>query len=289
MLKGREKMSKKRNPFPQIGKVIKYEFKHSSRILLPLYGILLVLGLLTGLSFNNHNFDSILNELEKTGSYNGNVQIVNGILSGLLILAVCILATATTIITLVTLARRFKQGMLGDESYLNLSLPVTMGEHLWGRFIMDFLWFVLNYIVIFLTGMLCCIKIGIPRIFKYFAKAIPEIQLGLAKNNVTMGQAFGVFAANFLVSMIWIITLIFIVNAISLLFKNMKGIVKFIVVILLIFITTKCQTLVINFNSFTTMSNFMNSNLINSAVMFGFSVLYFAATQFIFTKKLNLD
>ena len=49
-----------RNPFPKIGKVIKYDFKHSSRKLLPLYGALLVLGLLTGLfanPLNVHNYD----------------------------------------------------------------------------------------------------------------------------------------------------------------------------------------------------------------------------------------
>ena len=38
-----------RNPFPKIGKVIKYDLKHSSKRLLPLYGVLLILGLLVGL------------------------------------------------------------------------------------------------------------------------------------------------------------------------------------------------------------------------------------------------
>ena len=38
-----------RNPFPKIGKVIKYDLKHSSKRLIPLYGVLLALGLLVGL------------------------------------------------------------------------------------------------------------------------------------------------------------------------------------------------------------------------------------------------
>ena len=48
-----------KNPFERIGKVIKYEFKHSARTLLPLYGVLLILGLLTGLSVSQQKYDKI--------------------------------------------------------------------------------------------------------------------------------------------------------------------------------------------------------------------------------------
>ena len=36
----------KRNPFERIGKVFKYEFIHASKTLIPLYAVLLLLGLL---------------------------------------------------------------------------------------------------------------------------------------------------------------------------------------------------------------------------------------------------
>ena len=37
-----------RNPFPWIGKVFKYEMKHSERILLPIYIAIVAVALLTG-------------------------------------------------------------------------------------------------------------------------------------------------------------------------------------------------------------------------------------------------
>ena len=38
-----------RNPFPWIGKVFKYEMKHSSRILMPVYIAIVAIALITGL------------------------------------------------------------------------------------------------------------------------------------------------------------------------------------------------------------------------------------------------
>ena len=38
-----------RNPFPWIGKVYKYEMKHSVRILLPVYVAIVAIALITGL------------------------------------------------------------------------------------------------------------------------------------------------------------------------------------------------------------------------------------------------
>ena len=49
---------KMRNPFPKIGKVIKYDLKHSSKKLLPLYGVLLALGLLAGLFISPNQRDA---------------------------------------------------------------------------------------------------------------------------------------------------------------------------------------------------------------------------------------
>ena len=128
-----------RNPFPKIGKVMKYEFKHSARLLLPLYGVLLVLGLFTGLSFDKNMAAEMINPTVNYNadgfniSTNYNSETETGLLTGLLIFACTVLASVIVVITIVTLVRRFKQSMLEEEAYLNLSLPCTMGEQLWGK------------------------------------------------------------------------------------------------------------------------------------------------------------
>ena len=46
-------LGNKRNPFPRIGKIYKYEFINISKILLPLYLLLIILGLLIDKRFDN--------------------------------------------------------------------------------------------------------------------------------------------------------------------------------------------------------------------------------------------
>ena len=62
-----------RNPFPWIGKVFKYEMKHSLRILLPVYVATVVIALLTGLlvpvnSEGNFHFSMNFDGIESSQS-----------------------------------------------------------------------------------------------------------------------------------------------------------------------------------------------------------------------------
>ena len=190
-------MNTNRNPFERIGKVIKYEFKHSARTLLPLYGALLVLGLLTGLSVNRNKYNKMLSSIVSNSSFEVNVngqEVAKDIITGLLFFAVVVLTVTVLVITIVGLARRFKQSMLGEEAYLNLSLPLTIGEHLWGRFIMNFLWLLCCVIVIYASFMLCFIRMDLPQMFQQFRDAIPQINEGLMQQNLTLAKVTGLMA-----------------------------------------------------------------------------------------------
>ena len=52
-------LGNKRNPFPRIGKIYKYEFINISKILLPLYLLLIILGLIIGLTSNTNKIKKI--------------------------------------------------------------------------------------------------------------------------------------------------------------------------------------------------------------------------------------
>lgn len=301
-----------KNPFPKIGKVIKYEFKHSARILLPLYGVLLVLGLFVGLSVNRTKYqnamdslvDSIENEMiaenynyswswsSADDSANQAAEAARSAITGLLILAVFGLTIAVIVVTIVTLARRFKQSMLGEEAYLNLSLPVTMGEQLWGRFIMNILWIFCCFFVIALTFILCFIKMDIFYYIGQFINAIPEANAELAKYNFSVGKAVWMSILIAVFFTIWIISMLFAVNAAGHLFKNNKGIIKFVAVIVLFWLWGKTIGLAsvdIDLATENAAYYFVRNGIIVCAINFVWAALYFGFTQYVFTKHLNLE
>ena len=289
-----------RNPFPKIAKVIKYDFKHSSRKLLPLYGALLVLGLLTGLFANPLNMNDF--DYESSGSSASfHVDVDTGstgfeakkeVLAVLLGIAFCVFSVVCIVMTITAIARRFKQSMLEDEAYLNLSLPVTMGEHLWGKFIIGFFWLFCCALVNFLSFFLCFIRMGLRDIFQEIANFIPEAQAELMYYNLSIGKCFGVAVMMSIAAACFFITLIFVVNAVAHLFKKNKGLVKFITVVVLFWINGWLLKLVPDFKDATpaTMgSSFITSMTVLSLILVFVSAAYFAATHYIFAKKLNLE
>ena len=113
------------------GKVFKYEMKAVARVLVPLYGAVLLVALLFSLS-------TLLNISLAEIRDNGPLftEIVQFLLS-LLFFAGLI---ACSVVTLVVLARRFFSNFLGNEGYLQLSLPVGMRTHLAARSLSAFVW-----------------------------------------------------------------------------------------------------------------------------------------------------
>ena len=285
-----------KNPFERVGKVMKYEFKHSARTLLPLYGVLLVLGLLTGLSVNQQKYDKVISSMVGEESYHYEVQgqeAAKAMITGLLVMAVVGLSIAIIVITITSLARRFKQSMLGEEAYLNLSLPLTMGQQLWGRFIMDFLWLFCCVVVIFLTFLLCFMRMNLPHFFQELRDAIPEMNEALSQQNLSIGKIMGIVSLMSVVTSMWIISFIFVVNAISHLFKNNKGLIKVVAIIVLLWLSGKVTGLFtiddVNMIKNNVGHVFVQNGLIVSAINLVWSALYFAFAQFVFTKKLNLE
>ena len=285
-----------KNPFERIGKVIKYEFKHSARTLLPLYGVLLVLGLLTGLSVNQQKYTKIVSSISGGQSYHYELQgqeAAKAMITGLLVMAVVGLSVAIIVITIVSLARRFKQSMLGEEAYLNLSLPLTMGQQLWGRFIMDFLWIFCCVVVIFLTFLLCFMRMNLPNFFTELRDSIPEMNEALNQKNLSLGKIMGIVSLMSVTGSMWVITFIFVVNAISHLFKNQKRLIKVIAIIVLIWLSGKVIGIFsiddVNMLKENAGYVFIQNGLIVSAINVVWSAIYFAFTQYVFTKKLNLE
>jgi len=124
------------------GKVFKYEMKAVRRILLPLYGAMILVALLFGLTTSmTTDFSGVGEGLPVI------VDIAEIILSTLFFTGL----TACGVITFVVLIRRFYSDFLGSEGYLQLALPVTTNVHLAARTLTAFLWTLLSGVTALLS------------------------------------------------------------------------------------------------------------------------------------------
>ena len=128
-------------------KLMKYEFQATARYFLPMYLLLLVLALVTRLTFSlafmqtdNTFVKSFLVDMP---------SVVMGFAYGAGLLAVYV-------ITLLIIVQRFYKNLLGDEGYLMFTLPVTPVQHLWSKILTAFVWCIggilitlLSFVVLF--------------------------------------------------------------------------------------------------------------------------------------------
>lgn len=112
-------------------KLMKYEFQATARFFLPMYLLLLVLALITRLTFSLTFFQT-----DNTFVKNFLVDIPSVTMAfaygaGLL---------AVYVITLLMVIQRFYKNLMGDEGYLMFTLPVTPVQHLWSKLLTAFVW-----------------------------------------------------------------------------------------------------------------------------------------------------
>ena len=279
-----------RNPFPKIGKVIKYDLKHSSKRLIPLYGVLLLLGLLAGLFISPSQREAFYGT-SVSGAHTMNSR---DFITVSLFMAYMVVSIVAFVMTIVAIARRFKQSMLEEEAYMNLSLPVTMGEHLWGKFITGFIWMFACCIVTFVSELFCLIRLDLPRILKTVFEELPELSAELSRYNLSIAKIIWLGVMVSVAATCFIITLIFVVNSFGLVIKSRRSFWKVLIIVGLFYINGWIFRLVPEIDP-TFMSDFaMGGALfkccgIFSLILVLISAVYFAVTQYMFTKQLNLD
>lgn len=112
-----------------LGKLLKYEFKSTARIFIPLYITLLVVALINGFFINTELYQ----------------------VQGILTMVFVALMIAMFVITIIVLIQRFSKNLLGDEGYLIFTLPVSSTSILLSKYFVVLIWTVLSGIVAFLA------------------------------------------------------------------------------------------------------------------------------------------
>ena len=109
-----------------LGKLLKYEFRATARVFLPMYVLLLVMSAVARLVYGAQ-----MNEAKGT--------LLN-ILTVVVTVAVIGLLFAVAVVTLLLICRRFWNNLLGREGYLMNVLPVTSAAHVWAKLIAAAVW-----------------------------------------------------------------------------------------------------------------------------------------------------
>lgn len=264
-MENENKNKKIRNPFPWIGKVFKYEMKQSVRTLLPIYIVTIVFAFLTGIFYSNDATEKVFSGFSISITGNDNK------ITGFMAFFYFILLVATAAVSVSMLAKRFKSGLLEDEAYLNLALPVTIGEHLWGRILTVLVW-ALAYIIMLILS---------------FSLLMEKWYWSSGNFAEDIEQSFA-FISAFLMGAMALMMFIYCINAIGHLSKKHRGAVKVLAVIVIASVSSR----LFGNMSYEYFSNTNDSfGVLYLAALFEalLSVIFGTVTYFILNLKLNLE
>lgn len=118
-----------------LGKLMKYELRATSRTMLPLLLLTLLL--------------SVFTRMTSAVVQSGHSKFME-VINALLILAFILALIGTAVFSVVLMVVRFRNNLMTDEGYLMFTLPVSVHQLLWAKLLVSTLWF----IAVFLTDAL---------------------------------------------------------------------------------------------------------------------------------------
>ena len=119
-----------------LGKLLKYEFKATSRILLPLYGALLIFAFIVKI-FIGTKLDGV------------NMDFLGGIPAVVSIFTYGATMAAVFIVTIFIIIQRFYKNLLGDEGYLMNTLPVSTTSNISSKLISAIIWSLVVFLLLY--------------------------------------------------------------------------------------------------------------------------------------------
>lgn len=128
-------------------KLLKYDWKSVSGLLLILHGILLAYTLIgrIGIAFGLSKYGDTLT---------GSITEAYGIVSGIYILIYVFFILAITVVTGVYLAARFHKNLFSDEGYLTHTLPVSPAKIMWSKILVSWAWIVIDAVFVVASIMM---------------------------------------------------------------------------------------------------------------------------------------
>ena len=128
-----------------LGKLLKYEMKGTGRTLVPFYGLMLLLAVITRIfnGINIHKFSTL-----------GEIAM------GIVAFAYGLTMASVMMLTAFLVIQRFYRTVYGDEGYLTHTLPVKSRDIIISKTVSAFLWIVLSAVVAFASVMIIGYQAG---------------------------------------------------------------------------------------------------------------------------------
>ena len=158
-----------------LGKLLKHEFRATGRLMLPIYGALVILAVLGNLAIRFVNV---------TGSTF--LTVVFGILIAFFVIGII----AACVMTAVMMIGRFYRSLLGPQGYLTHTLPVSVHAHVWSKLIAALVWIIATVLVVWVILLLTLLIQSGTDLGAMF-EGVPtwaEIRQGLIEEGIAPGE-----------------------------------------------------------------------------------------------------
>ena len=164
-----------------LGKLIKYEFRATGRVMLPALGVLTVLVLLANLSVRL--LDSRLSSFLT-------------VLLILVLIATFIAVVAAELMPIIIMIVRFHKNLLANEGYLMHTLPASVHSLVWAKLIVSLVWLLATNLVIVLLGGLSVMHLAQMNLAQLLAgfPSLEELRRMLASVGLNMADFYLVLA-----------------------------------------------------------------------------------------------
>lgn len=157
-----------------LGKLIKYEFKATSRFMLLMYGLLIALSGIISISLR-FNLDEVFAGIAEEFQLG---SLILGVFM-FIIITIFVVLNVTVICGMFFYAiKRFKDNLLSDEGYLMHTLPVKTHQHITSKTIVSVIWTIVSFVAVMISSFILFLGISETNIFKELAYILSQIQCG---------------------------------------------------------------------------------------------------------------
>lgn len=260
-----------------LGKLMKHEMKAVSRLLFPIYMVLVVFTIAARIVVSLH--------------FEGVFGVIPGTVIGLYVLSLIAISVVSTVIIII----RFYKNMVTDEGYLMFTLPVKAHQLINSKLIISVFWTILSVITILLSiGIVVASPENLASFREGFADAMREIrnELGLANTTLLWIE---LILMGFIGTINGILC-IYACIAVGQLFNGHKVLGSFVayIVYTVVMQVVTVVVMILAGNLFTDYFNNVKAitNLVFPVSIVFYiilSVVFYFVTNYIFNKKLNLE
>jgi len=253
-------------------KLMKYEFKATSRIMLPLYAALLGFAIINKI-FIGTNLDKV------------NMDFLGGIPAIITMIGYTVTMVAVFVGTLFITVQRFYKNLFGDEGYLMNTIPVKSSQNIVNKLIVSIIWTVISAVVAAISIFIMAYD---PDVLKQIIRELRNVYSEIGSNIPSVIE-FIIFG---IVSLAHQIIMLYAALSIGQLFKSKKLLGAFAGFMIISIV----QQAIIGIGATIL---FANANYVNISPqytllcaifvsLFFFTILFYI-TNYILKNKLNLE